>query len=66
MSCKTGSCWKNDYTQFTRLLAEIRASGLSENQYADLKVSMDLDRTDIDKVLERAEVEWEKMKSNLK
>jgi hypothetical protein len=66
MSCKSGACWKNDYSQFARLLAEIRASGLSEAQYTDLKVSMDLDRTDIDKVLERAEAEWEKMKSNLK
>ena len=66
MSCKSGACWKNDYVQFARMLSEIRASGLSDNQYTDLKVSMELDRSDIDKVLERAETEWEKIKSSVK
>ena len=66
MSCKSGPCWKNDYVQFSRMLSEIRACGLTDSQYQDLKLSMDLDRTDIDKIMERAETEWEKIKLSSK
>lgn len=54
--------WRNDAIQFPRLLAEVRAVGLTDEQYAGLAESMDLDRDEIDEVLERAEEEWEAIK----
>lgn len=59
------SRWNNNKIQFARLLAEIRAVGLSTAQYMDLEDSMDLDRDEIDELLERAETEWQDIKANM-
>jgi hypothetical protein len=50
--------WKDDSIQFPRLLAELRAIGLTEEQYASLVVSMDLKRTDIDELFDRSADLW--------
>ena len=50
--------WERNELQFPRLLAEIRAVGLSSKQYAGLIESMDLTSSEIDDLLERAEYEW--------
>jgi hypothetical protein len=56
--------WELDTVQFPRLLAEIRAVGLTDEQYADLNESMDLDRDSIDALLERAEQAWIRVKDH--
>lgn len=58
----SGSKWEKDSLQFPRLLAEIRAIGLTQAQYNDLCASMDLTMEDIDELLERAETAWQKIK----
>lgn len=55
--------WLDNSIQFPRLLAELRAIGLTPEQYAFLTESMDLEESDIDEVLERAESEWQKIKA---
>lgn len=55
--------WQSNRIQFPRLLAEIRAVGLTETQYSDLQASMDLTREEIDLLLERAEDVWQGRKS---
>ena len=57
------SLWKNDAVQFPRLLAEIRAIGLTQEQYGKLMEEMDLIPTEIDELLERAETEWQAHKA---
>lgn len=52
----------NKYIQFARLLAEIRAEGLTEDQYDHIGASMDCDRNFIDEVLEQAEDTFEELK----
>ena len=54
--------WEKDHLQFPRLLAELRAEGLTEDQYKALRASMDLDVEEIDELLERAETEWQRIK----
>jgi len=54
--------WKRDDVQFPRLLAEINAAGLTVRQTALLQDSMDLSGKQIDELLDRAEVAWEKIK----
>jgi hypothetical protein len=54
--------WTNDAIQFARLLAELRAIGLTEPQYNDLYAAMDLRQDRIDQVLERAERAWQRIK----
>ena len=49
----------DDECQFGRLLAEIRACGLNEDQYEQLQGSMDLSREAIDAILFSAEVNFE-------
>jgi hypothetical protein len=53
------SKWENNYIQFPRLLAEIRAVGLTPEQYTNLEDSMNLSIEQIDKLLERAESYWQ-------
>lgn len=60
----TNSLWLNDAVQFSRLLSEIYASGLSEYQYADLCESMNLDKFQINELFERAESSWNIHKLN--
>lgn len=54
--------WHDDAIQFPRLLAEIRAIGLTDEQYQDLATSMDLNQERLDELLERAEIVWERIK----
>lgn len=54
--------WERNDLQFPRLLAEIRAAGLTNEQYRQLAESMDLEEGAIDLLLERAETEWERIK----
>lgn len=56
------STWTNKGVQYPRLLAEIRAVGLTPEQYRDLGASMDLSRDEIDEVLEWAESDWQTIK----
>lgn len=57
-----GTNWDNDKIQFPRLLEEIRAVGLTEEQYKELERSMDLSKDRIDELFERAMTAWEKIK----
>lgn len=58
--------WNNNRVQFARLLAEIRAIGLTDEQYQKLMESMDLLECEhIDELLERAEIEWQKQKAKV-
>lgn len=50
--------WREDPSQFARLLSEIRAMGLTPAQYKQLGESMDLKAEEIDELLERAEGQW--------
>ena len=54
--------WDVNSLQFPRLLAELRAIGLTDAQYGALDASMSCDRDDIDYLLERAEEEWQAIK----
>jgi len=54
--------WLSNRIQFPRLLAEIDMAGLTDKQYELLKDSMDLNRTEINELFDRAHVEWEKIK----
>jgi hypothetical protein len=56
--------WTSERIQFPRLLAEIRAVGLTSEQYADLQQSMDVSRGLIDDLLERAESVWQARKES--
>jgi hypothetical protein len=47
--------WHRDDLQFPRLLAEIRAVGLTKKQMAGLEASMDLSTEEIEGLFERAE-----------
>lgn len=60
------SVWDDNTIQFTRLLAEINATGLTTEQYQQICDSTDLGVMDIDELLERAEKEFEEIKSLLK
>ncbi len=54
--------WNDNAIQFPRLLAEIRAVGLTKQQYKDLQASADLSQDEVDDLLERAEEVWEGIK----
>jgi hypothetical protein len=54
--------WEDDHIQFARLLAEIKAVGLTDSQSRDLCDSMDLPLESICELLDRAEEEWERLK----
>jgi hypothetical protein len=54
--------WDDNLLQFARLLAEIKAVGLLPAQMYDLCDSMDLDSAQIQEILDRAEIEFEKAK----
>ena len=58
--------WTSDRIQFPRLLAEVRAVGLTALQYSELEASMDLTREQIDDLLERAESVWDARKETIR
>jgi len=55
------SRWK-EAIQFPRLLAEIKAVGLTPEQMNDLSVSMDLSKEEIHELFDRAEEAFEREK----
>jgi phage terminase Nu1 subunit (DNA packaging protein) len=56
--------WKNNAIQFPRLLAEIRAVGLTPEQIQDLMSSMDLSKNQLAELFDRAEREFERLKND--
>ncbi len=54
--------WDRDDIQFPRLLAEIKAVGLTGKQMDELRASMDLDSNRIHELLDRAEESFEAIK----
>lgn len=54
--------WDRDDIQFPRLLAEIKAVGLTGKQMDELRTSMDLDSNRIHELLDRAEESFEAIK----
>lgn len=57
----SGELWDNDAIQFRRLLAEFN-SLLEHEVLEQAAVSMDLGVAEIQELLERAELEWERIK----
>jgi hypothetical protein len=57
--------WERDDIQFPRLLAEIKAVGLTGKQMDELRASMDLDSNQIHELLDRAEETFEATKEQL-
>jgi hypothetical protein len=57
--------WDRDDVQFPRLLAEIKAVGLTGRQMNELRASMDLDSNRIHELLDRAEETFEATKEQL-
>lgn len=54
--------WSNDFVQFPRLLAEIKAAGLKREQVKDICTSMDINEAQLEELFERADIVWEEMK----
>ena len=57
--------WENDDIQFARLLAEIKAVGLTPEQMDGLSESMDLSKEHIHQLLDRAEEVFEYVKKDI-
>jgi hypothetical protein len=57
--------WEDNGVQFPRLLAELRAAGITPEQMKFLSKSMDLNEGDLESLFLRAEDEWEKIKKDL-
>ena len=55
--------WDDDLIQFTRLLAEIVAT--QELDIVTIAESMNLTPSDVRLLLERAQISWEKIKTNI-
>lgn len=56
------SIWGDDNVQFARLLSEIHAAGLTNEQVLTISESMDLPPAQIQELFERAEVSFEESK----
>jgi hypothetical protein len=54
--------WDDDSIQFPRLLSEILAAGLPEETLEQLSISMDLEKSEILEILERADRRFEEIK----
>jgi len=57
--------WRSNYFQFPRLLDEIAAVGLTDEQMSAICLSMDVEPKDINELLARATKEWERIKDEL-
>lgn len=58
-------CWKNNHSQFARLLAELACVGLTKPQYKFLRESMNCTDELVNELLERASCEWDtRIKNN--
>ena len=55
--------WKNNKIQFARLIAELEAAGAFTGEIcAELCQEMDLTMDDLDELVDRAQLEWDKAK----
>jgi hypothetical protein len=61
---KPKGAWEINQVQFARLIAEIAAVGLTEEQVQDLCISMDIEPHDLSELFDRAETEWQIIKYN--
>lgn len=59
------SKWEDNSLQFPRLLAEIYAVGLTDEQWTGLADSMDLELEFVNELFERAQEEWDAIKERL-
>jgi hypothetical protein len=57
--------WSDDSIQFTRLVAEIAAMGLADEDRAELCGRLDLEGEELQELFQRAETTWEQMKREL-
>jgi hypothetical protein len=57
------AAFDDNFVQFPRLLAEIRARGIQSEDFDSICESMDLPPAKVDELLERAEAEWEHLKA---
>jgi len=58
------SKWENNAIQFPRLLSEIIAVGIDEQQWDDILESMDLESDELNELFDRAQTEWERIKND--
>lgn len=56
---QTNPPWENDSIQFPRLISEIISVGLTESQWDDLLLSMDLESSDLSELFDRAQAAWD-------
>lgn len=61
----TDEPWEDDCLQFARLLAEIRAVGLTHDQMLALSVSMNLHKDYVEEIFARAKNRFEEIKQYL-
>lgn len=59
----TTDTWDRDDIQFPRLLAEIHAMGLTDDQFATLAAEMDTSIEDLGDVFWRATNQWDEIKA---
>ena len=65
MSRQDNPNWDNNTIQFPRLIAELQMAGAFTTEVMEaLKDSMDLQESDIDELIARAEVLWDKIKED--
>lgn len=62
----SNSRWENNCIQFPRLLAEIRAVGLTNQQVEGLCDSMDVTAEELDSLFDRADEDWEAVKAMIR
>lgn len=55
--------WYNNSIQFPRLIDEIQAVGLTEDQWDALLESMDLESDELAELFERAQSIWDSIKA---
>lgn len=62
MEAALSALWQNNHIQFARLLSEIAGLSLTADQMAELADQMDLEIPDINRLFDRAMLEWERAK----
>jgi len=62
---KTKSSWNKNSIQFPRLLSEICAIGLTEDQKTELCDNMDIDENELDELFNRAQRDFERIKERV-
>jgi len=60
-----GSLWEDNAIQFTRLVAEVWAAGLTPGQWQTLLDELEMSDQQLTDVFEKAEEEWERLKEQI-